>query len=383
MSQERIPSSTLGRFLGAISIGLLLSGCGSGTQPSSVASRPAASSPPASTSLAKPSSAPSADRGRLSSAASSGAQPLTKVVQALPNQSFGFLPLYVAQAKGFFKDEGLQVEAPLMASSAAVAGVVKGDVDFSVGDTSVRAAMQGAPVKAIIYYYNSPVWEFVAAPNIKSLLDLKGKAIGTSSRGSQEEVASDELLRRAGLNPDKDVTFVVVRAGTQLQSLLAGAIQAMILNVDVAAVAQAHGYHVLKSVQEVGQVLPVPFSGFVTSDDNLQKRPDRVKHWLRATVRALKFIRSNPEESASVVAAALKMDPKIAQQALPSAAEAIDPNDLGGFTTDSFSRSMQLNLEAVGGKAKVTKIEDLASLTLLHEVQRELGVPCKSGFQCK
>ncbi len=269
-----------------------------------------------------------------------------------------------------------------MGSGAAVAGVVNGNVDFAVAGTGVRAAMQGAPVKAVLYYYNSVLFEFVVVPEIRSLADLRGKNLGTSSRGSTEEVTASVMLRQAGVDP-AEVTFVVVPAGSQLPSLLAEAIHGMMVNPDLSAVAVQQGLRVLKTVEEVGRVMPSPFSGFVVAQETLNQRPDLVKAWLRANVRALRFVREQPAEAAEIVAAVLGMDSQVTADALPRAAQAINPDDFGGFTEEGFRREIETNLHALGGQAQVTKLEDLADLTLLRQVQRDLGVPCKSGYQCR
>jgi NitT/TauT family transport system substrate-binding protein len=304
-------------------------------------------------------------------------------VQALPVDSFGFLPLYVAREKGFFREEGLETESPVMGSNTALAGLVSGTVDYASAGSGVRAAMQGAPVKAIMYYYNTTLFELVVAPEVQTVEDLRGKAVGTSSRGSTEEVTAGVMLRQAGLDPAQDVTFVVVPANSQLQSLLAGSIQAMMINPDLSAVAVQNGLRVLKTVQEVGRAMPAPFSGFVAADEAMQKHPEQVRAWLRANVKGIRFVRENPAEAAAIIARVLGVDPKVADEALPKIVQAIDPNDLGGFTEEGFRLEMASSLNALGGQAQVTRMEDLADLTLLRQAQRDLGVPCQTGYQCR
>jgi ABC-type nitrate/sulfonate/bicarbonate transport system substrate-binding protein len=377
---ERMASLTRRGLIPVGLAALLLVGCGAPpAQPSAApASAPAAAAPaqaaapPPAQSSSGPASAPAA-----------GPQTLTKVVQALPVESFGFLPMYVGREKGFFRDEGLDLQTPLMGSSAALAGLLNGEVDFAVAGSGVRAAMQGAPVKAIMYTYNSVLFEFVVVPEIRTLEDLKGKNVGTSSRGGSEEVTANVMLRQVGLDPATDVTYVVVPAGSQLPTLLAEAIQGMMINPDLSALAAGNGLRVLKNVEEVGRAMPAPFSGFVSAQEALQKNPEMVKAWLRANVRSIRFVRENPEESAAIIARVLGMDPAVAAEALPRVAQTINPDDFGGFTAEGFQLEVDTSLRALGGQAQVTKIDDLADLTLLRQAQRELGVPCKTGYQCR
>jgi NitT/TauT family transport system substrate-binding protein len=306
-----------------------------------------------------------------------------RAVQALPIDSFGYLPMYVGKQKGFFQEEGLELETPLMAANAGLAGLLNGDVDFAVAGSGVRAAMQGAPLKAIMFYYNAVLFEFVGRPEIGRLEDLRGKSIGTNARGATEELVGNVFLREAGLDPERDVAYVVVPAGSQLATLLAESVHAMMLGPDLSATAVQQGLRVLVPAEEIARALPRPFSGFVTSQDTLQSQPDKVKAWLRASLKSLRYVRDHPQESGAIAASVLGLDPRIGEQAAVKTAPAINPNDLGGFTADGFREEIEQNLRMLGGQAQVSDVEALADLLPLRQAQRELGLPCGGGYQCR
>src|SRR5262249_61753709 len=146
-------------------------GAAPASAPAAAAPAQATAPPPAQSSFG-PASAPAARP-----------QTLTKVVQALPVESFGFLPMYVGREKGFFADEGLDLQTPLMGSSAALAGLLNGEVDFAVAGSGVRAAMQGAPVKAIMYTYNSVLFVVVVGAELRNLGGHKWQEGGTHGIG--------------------------------------------------------------------------------------------------------------------------------------------------------------------------------------------------------
>ena len=97
----------------------------------------------------------------------------------------------------------------------------------------------------------------VAAPGINTLADLKGKRVGNNGAGSTAEVVARTLLKNAALDPTKDVTFVNAPAGQEVQTLAAGAIDAIVMNVDQGALAEQQGFHVLVSAQKVGRQSPL------------------------------------------------------------------------------------------------------------------------------
>jgi ABC-type nitrate/sulfonate/bicarbonate transport system substrate-binding protein len=179
------------------------------------------------------------------------------------------------------------------------------------------------------------------------------------------------------------VTYVVVPAGSQLSSLLAEAIHVAILNPDLSATAAAQGFRVLRTVEDLGRVLPGPFSGFVVEQSALQRKPDMLKAWIRGNLKGLHFVRDNPRESGRIAASVFSLDPGIAEEAAVRTVPALDARDLGGFTAEGFRDEIANNVRVLGGQAPVTRIEDLADLTLLRQAQRELGLPCGSGYQCR
>lgn len=316
----------------------------------------------------------------VSPGAASG--PLKTVVQALPVASIGYAAAYVAQAMGYYQQEGLDVQTPSLNSDAAVAGLLNGDVQFAVAGSGLRAAMAGAPLKAVLFSYDKDLFELMAPANIQTIQDLKGKVVGTSARGATEEVLTDIFLKQAGLNPDTDVTYLTI--GTNpLGALLGGSVQAMMMNPDLAAEARAQGYHDLVDLQTVGNAHPTPFAGFVTSDSFLQSNPDTVTAWARAYVHALQYMHDDPTDAAAIIAQALQIDPSVAQVAVTDADSEIDPNDYGGFTQQGFDLLTQDNLAAAGGSATVTNIDSLVNLGPLRQAQQQLGFPCDAGYQCQ
>src|SRR5713226_123135 len=308
---------------------------------------------------------------------------LTKLVQAIPTMSFGsILPGVVGIDRGFYRAEGVDLETPVMAANTGTTALISGQVDFSAGGNAIRAAMQGAPLKAVFFYFNTVIFEMVAAADVKTVADLKGKRIGHNGIGSSTEQIARIILRNAGLDLSKDVTFVTSPAGQELTTLTAGAADAIMMNPDVAAKASAQGMHVIASTQEVGRQVPSPQGGWAVTDTALQGKRDVVRRWMRATITSLRFIRDHQPETAAIAAKAFQMEVDVARGALPAVVEAIDPNDLGGFSDAGIKLEIANDLDAVKGQASVTGVDQLTDLGLLRQAQKELGVPCKSGYNC-
>ena len=152
---------------------------------------------------------------------------LQKVVVTYSSRSIASVDLFIAQERGFFREEGLDPQLVQVRATAAIAAIVSGDVHAlgSVG-SAIRAIQRGAPVKTLAVSLRRPLFWLVSRPELKSFSDLKGRLMGTTTLGGSQHTAGIRMLRRAGLDPDKDVT--VMLAGdvpTQLQALVAGTIQ--------------------------------------------------------------------------------------------------------------------------------------------------------------
>src|SRR3954466_11536068 len=104
------------------------------------------------------------------------AQQPTSVVIGYPARSIGSIQLYIAQEKGFFRDEGLQAHVTQIRADVAKVGMPPRELfaHNSVG-TSVRAFQTGAPLKILAVNLQSPLFWLVTRPELKSFSDLRGK----------------------------------------------------------------------------------------------------------------------------------------------------------------------------------------------------------------
>jgi ABC-type nitrate/sulfonate/bicarbonate transport system substrate-binding protein len=88
-----------------------------------------------------------------------------KVTFATPAIDAGFLPLFVAAEKKFFRDEGIEAQIVHIKADVATKALVTGDVDYSAAAGSVaRAAAAGMPLKVVLYTTRLPAFFLIAQP---------------------------------------------------------------------------------------------------------------------------------------------------------------------------------------------------------------------------
>lgn len=302
------------------------------------------------------------------------------VIQGISSPDFGYLPSYLARAKGFLANEGLDLKIVVMRANVSVPALVTGEVQFAVHGSAMTAALKGAPLKAVFFTYNTSIFQFTVRPEIRRPEDLRGKVIAIASPGGSQDQATRLILKKLGLDPDRDVSLLAVgSAKARVIGMDTGQIAGSANNLDIAAELVRKGYRILANSAEV---YPVPFSGFAVNDQLLRKNPEVIKRWLRAHVRALLFIRQNPDGAAQVAAQELNLGYEVAREAIGQAIGFMSPDDPGGFTEKGIRLHIQYSADRAGVDPKRFKISDVADVSLLREVQREMGIRCRGGYLC-
>lgn len=215
---------------------------------------------------------------------------LKKVRMSIPSSHIGYLAFYAALHKGFYREEGIDLELILMPANLASTAVLTGDLDYNGAVSGViTAQMQGRPMKAVIFTTARPLMFLISKKEIKDPLQLKGKTIAGSSPGAVATMLAKLVLKRVGLDPDRDVQLNPM-GGTgagRLAVLESGVVDATMLDVPHNIIALNKGYNELIFL---GDFTEFPQNGFGTSEKKIREDPDEALRVVRATLRGLKFI---------------------------------------------------------------------------------------------
>jgi NitT/TauT family transport system substrate-binding protein len=232
----------------------------------------------------------------LASAAKAQAE---RIRTAVPGLNLNYLSIFTAEARGFFQDEGLENETIVIGGPAGIAALISGELDFSgAGGSGLRAAIKGAPLKAILYQTERPTWYLIVHPSISQIADLKGKPVGVSLIGDSEDRFITLFIERGGLSA-KDVTKISLGTspGDKILAMKSGGVAAVVLDPAGTVVAEREG---LRNFAYLGDIFPLPFQGYVTTDRKIAENSAQVKRWARAMIRSLMFLRERPEEAADI-----------------------------------------------------------------------------------
>lgn len=247
-------------------------------------------------------------------AAPGRAQPLQtlRVGKAVP-EAFTFTPLDIGIRKGFFKENGLEIQETAFAGDAKMQQAMAGNsIDIGVGSGPALAfIVKGAPVKGVAEMAGPPLLlAIVVRPNgPKTATDLKGKKVSVSTAGSLTYWLVSETSRRQGWGPNGiDIEPMGAMAG-QIAALRRGDIDGVIMDVSNALDLEKKGE---------GRIL-VRFNylqDFVThvifaTNTLIANHPDAIRGFLKGWFKTIAFMRANKAETVAIDAQVLQKDPDI------------------------------------------------------------------------
>ena len=226
-----------------------------------------------------------------------------KVAASYPGIAGYNIPFWVGLDGGEFKKAGLEID-PVMISggSKSMQALLSGGLDFAhvSGGVSVQANLSGADVTILATAANSMSAGVIAAKDIKTFQDLRGKKIGIASFGGNNDIGLRFAFKKNGINPDKDVTFLQMGGErNRLTALERGAIAATIMSPPGLFVAEAQGYNRLGDLNAMG--MRYPELSIVGRKRDLKERRDLVRRYLRAYLESVRVMKGNRDLTVRVI----------------------------------------------------------------------------------
>ena len=297
---------------------------------------------------------------------------LRKVRMGIQSTNIGFLPFHVAYHKGFYRDQGIDLETIFMSTQAVNAAFARGDIDYSAAVNGIiQTIVRGVPAKILACAVDRPLQSFISKKDIRSPRELKGKKIGGSTPGGTASLMADLALKHFGLEPGRDVAVVPLR-GNRVAALETGAVDAALLGVPENIIAVDKGYNELLFV---GDIVNFPQNGFGASVKKIQESAEEVYGMVRATLRGLVFSldNRNRDEVINIILKQWKLtDRRLAEEML---------RQLGrGVTRDMSAKpeGMQLMIDLVREDSKVAQpftVAQIVDYSFLEKARRDLNVP--------
>lgn len=297
------------------------------------------------------------------------AQAPEKVLITHSSESISITPLIYGIDKGFYRREGIDLQFRVLRGELAVSSILGGkDVDYMYGaGTAITAAVRGLPMKVFSHDFKSLLFYLMGNPRIQSGQDLKGKKVAVASLSGTGALATRASLRALGVDPDKDVTLIVIgSASVRMAAMEAGSVEAAIMPVPWNIRLKHKGF---KELIFAGKVLTQPLTGLATSRERAEKSPEQIKKMLRGFLRSLKAVKEDKKDVVDYIGRKFSLDPASAEETHRIMLQALSDD---GTVPDAVLKDLIEFTKQETGVKKDLNFRDIVDYSFVRQVAREI-----------
>jgi NitT/TauT family transport system substrate-binding protein len=280
-------------------------------------------------------------------------------------------PFWVMKDAGYFKQEGLEADLVYIASSSTMAqAMLAGEVAVSTANSQavVDTGLQGGDLVAVGAFVNFVALYIIAAPEIKSIQDLRGKPVGVTRFGATTDFGIQMLLKKYGLEPVRDVPIIQIGGVPELAAALSKrSIYAAAMSYPMGLVAQQAGMKLLANLAK--EEIPFVHQGITTTGKFMRERRAHAKALVRAYGKAVHFMYTRKEESKAILSRYTKVtDPTMLEGTMQYAYEFVEKIPL--VKREAFQVTLDESAKK-NPKAKRAKAEQFYDNSLVQELINE------------
>ena len=287
----------------------------------------------------------------------------TRMRIAYASRSSSAMPLYLAQTKGFFKAEALDVELIQMNPRIGATAVVNGDVSFATPFVSTfRGILQGFPMKTVFVHLKKGPYYVMVRPDIKDVQQLRGKRLGVATIKGADQLNAEELLQAKGFNPNQIQAVAIGDGPLRMQALISGAVDAICVAPPHDLMLKRMNYPALAGPPEVG----LPVAGMFTSDRLIRENPQLVRRTIKVLLRSHHFILENKAESVQVLLKWLPQPVDIAEHSYETEMKTLSRD---GQMTDAELHAL---IEKLADKKR--PLDEVRDFSFARDAMKELGL---------
>jgi len=293
------------------------------------------------------------------------------------SKDLNYLPFFVAQKKGFYAAEGLQVDLVFIGrADLQLQALVAGELHFANinPDGIILWNEKGGNLKVVAGSSNSAPYVLVGGKNYKKIDDLKGARLGVASLTGGATSILVSYLKTKGLQYPRDFNMVVISGGTpaRLTALESGAIAGAVLGIPFADIALDRGFNKLGDTTEV--ISTYQFNAVNVSPAWAERNRSSMVKFIKAHIRSLRWIYEGPDQAAEFLAKEMGMKPPYNKKGIDYYVKnKVYPID-GSITLDGLKVNIQVQANDGFLKEPLPSPDKYADLSYLKQAQKELGL---------
>jgi ABC-type nitrate/sulfonate/bicarbonate transport system substrate-binding protein len=218
---------------------------------------------------------------------------------------------WFAREAGLFERHGLAADLIYVDSAPAVQALTAGAAPLATmsGGLAVGPYLNGLDIVMLAGWCNLNSYQLITRADIRRVEDLRGKVIGIGRYGAAADWALRLILRKIGINENKDVQIIQAGGGgpaTRLGAIEAKKFDATVLDSPQTVQARRMGFRVLADGVELG--IPFLQGGLVTRRSYVKAHEDTVRRTVRVIVEAIHYAKTNREAALKIMQKYLRVN---------------------------------------------------------------------------
>jgi ABC-type nitrate/sulfonate/bicarbonate transport system substrate-binding protein len=292
---------------------------------------------------------------------------LKKIRVCTPGAGTGSMHIYTAKERGYFAQENLDVDVLVTRGQICTMALINGQMELTTNPNVFDAMVAGKFQGKVIYVTAKTLGHrFIAAPDIKSFNDLKGKTIAISTFGGLTDMLTREILEQHGIRPHKDVALL--QLGTpdlRYGALKAGTVKAALVSSTQALTGLRDGFRELPYHQP-----PWLSSPIVASDELLARERAMLRGFLRAVIKGHLYYGNYPSQGIALTQKVQRIDSQaMAKQIYDD--DMLRHNPGGGLEEAAMRKVVERSREMLKVPRKV-ELAEIFDLNMAKEAEAEL-----------
>jgi NitT/TauT family transport system substrate-binding protein len=284
-----------------------------------------------------------------------------------PGGGTGSMHIYTAKERGYFSQENLDVDVLVTRGQICTMALINGQMELTTNPNVFDAMVAGKFQGKVIYVTAKTLGHrFIAAPDIKSFNDLRGKTIAISTFGGLTDMLTREILEQHGIRPHKDVALL--QLGTpdlRYGALKAGTVKAALVSSTQALTGLRDGFRELRYEQP-----PWLSSPIVGSDELLARDRAILRGFVRAVTKGHLYYGHYPSQAIALTQKVQRIDSQaMAKQIYDD--DMLRHNPGGGLEETAMRKVVERSREMLKVQRKV-ELVDIFDLSMAKEAEAEL-----------
>ena len=297
-----------------------------------------------------------------------------KIYLGASSKTLGYSPLWVATKKGFFDQQGLDVQLVLLRGvPMTVQALVGGSLHFGSGgpEPYIEASERGLDLVVTGGIINGLTQFIIAAKNYRTYEDLRGATFGQSSLTGGIVTAFREALKLKGLEYPRDYKIIVIAGGSSanLAAMQSGQIAATTVAVPLNFAAEEAGFN---SIGRLIDAIPnFQVNALVTKRSWAEKNRPVVVRFMKAMVQALRWLHENRDAAVEFLSKEMQLKPAHALKGWEYYTQnRLWPSD-GDVTLEGMKYNIRFYADQTGAKGPLPEASKYVDQSYLYEALKQ------------